>query len=308
MKISEVKNLSSFLVPALMLLSLPAYAVTLTLNSTIEIANDSSLSAFRFRNMYQSSHWQYVSFRARRLPSVSLTVRPTSYYRYMTQRYDFDKNIDVFRQQQTFGASAGLEVLQNFDLLGGIFYLDTDLEYMRNFGANTYTQFSSVPIRIGYRQNLVGYNSFKWERKIEPLKYEKAKKELIYNMEAVSEQAVTHFFNLALAQTEFQLAEDNVAVCDTLYAIGERRHRIGAISQADLLTLRLDKVNARNTLENSRIALKRAIFSLASFLGMDKNTHIEVEMPGKPSAAHIPTDLALIYAKENNPILLEHKL
>lgn len=282
-------------------------AIELTLEKVIELANDSSLMAFRYRNMYQANYWQYVSFRADRLPSLSLTATPAKYYRYMTQRYDSEQNIDVYRQQQMFSASAGLEVTQNFDLLGGSFYLETDLEYMRNFGLNKYTQYSSIPIRIGYRQSLLGFNTFKWERKIEPLRYEKAKKELIYNMESVSEQAVTYFFALALAQAELRLAEENVASCDTLYVIGERRFKIAAISRADLLTLELDKVNARNTLENCRIALKRATFSLASFLGMDKNTEIELQMPGRPMAIDIPVNVALAMAKENNPTQLGHR-
>lgn len=302
MKISKI-----FLSVITLLLPVTASAITLTLEKTIELANDSSLMSFRYRNMYQANYWQYVSFKANRLPSLSLTATPAKYYRYMTQRYDSEQNIDIFRQQQMFSASAGLEVTQNFDLLGGSFYLATDLEYMRNFGQNKYTQYSSVPVRIGYRQNLLGFNAFKWERKIEPLRYEKAKKELLYNMESVSEQAVSYFFALALAQAEYRLAEENVASCDTLYVIGERRFKIAAISRADLLTLELDKVNARNTLENCRIALKRASFSLASFLGMDKNTEIELKMPGRPLATAIPLDMALAMAKENNPTLLGHR-
>lgn len=302
MKISKI-----FLSVLTLLLPVTASAITLTLEKTIELANDSSLMAFRYRNMYQANYWQYVSFKANRLPSLSLTATPAKYYRYMTQRYDSEQNIDIFRQQQMFSASAGLEVTQNFDLLGGSFYLETDIEYMRNFGQNKYTQYSSVPVRIGYRQNLLGFNAFKWERKIEPLRYEKAKKELLYNMESVSEQAVSYFFALALAQAEYRLAEENVASCDTLYVIGERRFKIAAISRADLLTLELDKVNARNTLENCRIALKRASFSLASFLGMDKNTEIELKMPGRPLATAIPLDMALAMAKENNPTLLGHR-
>lgn len=303
MKISKIfLSVLTLLLPAV-----TASAITLTLEKTIELANDSSLMAFRYRNMYQANYWQYVSFKANRLPSLSLTATPAKYYRYMTQRYDSEQNIDIFRQQQMFSASAGLEVTQNFDLLGGSFYLETDIEYMRNFGQNKYTQYSSVPVRIGYRQNLLGFNAFKWERKIEPLRYEKAKKELLYNMESVSEQAVSYFFALALAQAEYRLAEENVASCDTLYVIGERRFKIAAISRADLLTLELDKVNARNTLENCRIALKRASFSLASFLGMDKNTEIELKMPGRPLATAIPLDMALAMAKENNPTLLGHR-
>ncbi len=302
MKISKI-----FLPIIALLLPVTTSAMTLTLEKTIELANDSSLMAFRYRNMYQAGYWQYVSYKANRLPSLSLTATPARYYRYMTQRYDSEQNIDIFRQQQMFSASAGLEVTQNFDLLGGSLYLETDLEYMRNFGQNKYTQYSSVPVRIGYRQDLLGFNAFKWERKIEPLRYEKAKKELIYNMESVSEQAVSYFFALALAQAEYRLAEENVASCDTLYVIGERRFKIAAISRADLLTLELDKVNARNTLENCRIALKRASFSLASFLGMDKNTEIELKMPGRPLTTAIPLDLALAMAKKNNPMLLGHR-
>ena len=284
-----------------------ASGVTLTLQQTIDLANDSSLTAFRYRNMYQSSYWQYVSFKAGRLPSLSLHLTPASYNRYMTQRYDSENNIDVFRQQQMFSAAGQLEVAQNFDLLGGSFYLETGLEYMRNFGANSFTQYSSVPVRLGYRQSLIGFNAFKWERKIEPLKFEKAKKELAYNMEAVSEQAVGYFFSLALAQAEHRLAEESVASCDSLYAIAERRFKIAAISKADLLTLELDRVNARNTLENARIALKRAMFSLATFLGMDKNSEIELQLPERPGVAAIPSETALSMAKANNPTLLGHR-
>ncbi len=68
---------------------------------------------------------------------------------------------------------------------------------------------------------------------------------------------VNYYFALALAQEEYRLALDNLASCDTLYTIGERRYKILQISDADLLTLKLDKVNAGNTLENARMTLKR---------------------------------------------------
>lgn len=242
--------------------------VTLDLQHTIEIAGDSSLQAFRNRNLYMAGYWEYRSFKAGRLPSLSLDLIPASYNRYITQRYNYDENIDVYRAQQMFSAEGGLNVTQNFDPLGGTFYLETSLNYMRNFGDVKSTQFSTIPVRLGYRQSLLGFNPFKWERRIEPIKYEKVKKEFLYNMEGVSESAVTHFFALALAQAEYRLALDNLASCDTLYTIGERRFKIASISQADLLTLRLDRVNAQNSVENTRIALKRAMFTLASYLGM----------------------------------------
>ncbi len=284
-----------------------AQSLNLSLRRTIEIANHSSLQAFRVKNLYLSSYWSFRSYKAAILPSLSMDLTPASYNRYIRQRYDSQENIDVYRAQQMYSASGSLNITQNFDPLGGTFYLETGLEYMRNFGDYTGNQFSSIPVRLGYRQNLIGYNAFKWDKRIKPLKFEKTKKELIYNMEGVAESAVNYFFSLALAQEEYRLAVNNLASCDTLYIAGERRFKIQAISEADLLTLKLDKVNAQNTLENARINLKRAMFSLANFLGMEQNTEITVTLPMAPLSREIPVDIALNQARLNNPELLQHQ-
>lgn len=278
--------------------------IKLDLQRTIVLANDSSLEAFRTQNMYLSGYWEYRTYKANRLPSLTLNMTPAEYYRDITKRYDSEQNLDVYRSQQSFSASGGLSVRQNFDLTGGTFYLESQLGYMRNFGDNTSTQFTSIPVRLGYSQSLVGYNPFKWERRIEPLKYDKVKKEFIYNVEAVSEKATSYFFSLAMAQAEYDLAKENVVSSDTLYRMGMQRLKIAAISKADLLTLKLDLVNARNTLQNKASALKRAMFSLASFLNIDKNTIIELELPARPREMTISVDEALASVRKNNPQLL----
>lgn len=297
------------LLPAALLAQNPGEGrtVRLGLQRAIEIASDSSLASFRFRNLYMAGFWEYRSFRANRLPSLNLNLTPARYYRDITSRYDYENNIDVYRAQQSYYASAGLDIRQNLDWLGGTLFIESDLSFMRNFGASTFSQYSSVPVKIGYRQDLLGYNAFKWEKRIEPLKYEKVKKELIYNMETVSESAVSYFFDLALAQTEYRLARENLVSADTLYTLGERRFRIAAISQAELLTLKLDLVNARNSLENSRIALKRANASLAAFLGMDRDTRLEVELPSLTALRRVDATEALMHARDNSPSILEQR-
>lgn len=282
-------------------------ALKLDLEKTITMANDSSLSAFRYQNMYLSGYWEYRSYKAARLPSLTLNTTPAQYYRSITRRYDSQQNIDVYREQQMFSAGAGLSLSQNFDLLGGTFYVDTQLDYMYNFGDSKSSQFSTVPFRIGYQQDLLGYNAFRWDRKIEPLKFEKVKKQYLYNAESVSEEAVNYFFALAMAQADYKLAQDNVATADTLYAIGEQRKKIASISQADLVTLKLDKVNARNTLKNAEISRKRAMSALATFLNMDRNSYIEIDLPSRPRYIDIPADMAMTLARENNPTYLEQR-
>ncbi len=292
-------------------LVVPAHAqnntIKLNLQQAIEMANDSSLSALKNRNQFLASYWAYRSYKAERLPSLTLELTPARYYRNITQRYDSNTDQDVFRAQQTYSASGGLSVKQNFDWLGGTFYLNSDLEYLRNFGETKSTQFSSVPLQLGYSQDLLGYNPFKWDKLIEPLKYETAQKQFIYNMETVSESVITYFFALAMAQAEYKLAKENVASSDTLYKIGMERFKIAAISKADLLTLQLDNINALNALENAKMDTKRAMFSLANYLKMNKNAEIELELPGLPMRMEIPLDKALAMARENNPSMLSQR-
>lgn len=283
---------------------LQAQPLVLSLEKTISIAADSSLEAFRSRNLYLAGYWEFRGYKAGRLPSLTLDITPAEYYRNITKRYDSELDIDEYRSQQSFYAGGNLRINQNIDWLGGNLYVNSNLGYMRYFGNRTYNQFTSVPIQIGYTQELVGYNPFRWEKRIEPLKYERAKRELLYNLEVVSEQVTSYFFDLATAQVEYDMAQENVASSDTLYRTGQERLKIAAISQADLLTLRLDAINARNALKNADIALKRAMSSLASYLNLDKGIEIRLLLPSRPGELEVPAEQALTMARENNPELM----
>lgn len=304
-----MKDIIRYTTLAILLLvtSVNAQEIRLTLNDAITMAADSSLSAVKAKRSYQSGYWEYRAYKAARLPSLMLNLTPAQYNRNIVQRYDSENDRDVFRTQQSYYASGGFSIVQNVDWTGGTLYLNSSLDFLRSFGDDAYSQFSSVPFRIGYSQSLIGYNQFKWDKLIEPLKYEKKKKELTYNMEQISEEAIIYFFSLAQAQAEYDLAVKNLASCDTLYKIGCDRHKIAAISKADLQTLKLDVINANNTLKNSEISLRRAMFQLASFLNMDKEQKLRIELPERPRLFTISASEALMYARENNPEFLTLK-
>ncbi len=281
--------------------------IVLDLRHTIELASDSSLMAFRAQNKYMASYWEHRTFRANRLPSLMLYSTPLRFNRDFTRRYDSEQNIEVYRRQQSFYSYINLAAQQNFDLLGGTFFVDTELGYIRNLGEQTHHQFSSVPIRIGYRQELLGYNKFKWEKKIEPLKFERAKKELISNLETIAQVTTGYFFDLAMAQAEYVLAVENRNHSQRLLEIGKEKNKILSLGQTELLTLKLDHINAKNTLQNAEIRLKRAMFALASYLHLNKDTKITLKLPERPQNITVSVPEALMFARQNNPLYLEHK-
>ena len=279
--------------------------LTLDLERTVQLANDSSLSAFRAQHMYLARYWQHRSFLAGRLPSVTLQMTPLRLDRAFVQRYDPELDIDVYRRQQSLFSHGRIFAEQNFDLTGGVFFMESELSHLRNFGLHTHTQFRTTPIRIGYRQSLIGFNQFSWERRIEPLRFQRAKQELISELEQTAEIAAGYFFNLAMAQAEYELAQENKTNSERMYQVGQERHRIAAITQTDLLTLRLDMVNARNSMQNAEIHLNRAMSALVSFLNIDPHTRIYVQLPDYPQPFFISIDEALMHARQNNPRYLE---
>jgi outer membrane protein TolC len=279
----------------------------LTLEQTIAIACDSSLQAFVSKNLYLSSYWQFKSYKAARLPSLTLNTTPISYSKDFTKRYLSDQNIDVYRQQQSLYSNGSLALTQNIDFTGGSIFANSSLGYINNFGTLNSTQFNVIPLQIGYQQSLIGYNSFKWEKKIEPLKYEKAKRNFIYQVEEISGTCIQYFFDLASAQIEYSRAMENLSSTDTLYQIGQKRFAIAAIPKSELLTLQLDALNAKNSLRNAKSNLNKAMSAFVTFLNLEKGTEIKLQLPEKLNAAQVSADKALQYSMMNNPTYLENK-
>lgn len=281
--------------------------VVLDLDRTVRLATDSSLSAQKYQSVYDATHYQYLSWQASRKPQFALESTPVTYERYMTQRYLSAEDIDTYRQQRMFYSQAGISATQTMERWGGQFYGSTQLGYLRTFGDQNQTQFMTVPISFGYKQDLLFYNPLKWARQIEPLKLMTAEKTLAYGIETTSEEAVGKFFTLALAQDQLRMAKEYLASCDTIYAIAERRYKIASISKAELSILELQKTNARTTLANAKIARQRAVQDLAIYLGMERTTDIELVIPTVMPSLHIDAAEAIQYARENNPQYLSSR-
>ena len=305
-----MNSIARFLFFSLYLFSLleaKAQELHLDLFQCIRIASDSSLQALRTKNMYESAYWEYRSYRASRLPSVILNLNPIQYNRNIIPRYDYNENLDVYRLQQSMYSSASLSIQQNFDLTGGIFSFESDLQYLRSYGETIFEQFSTVPLRIGYSQSLFGFNNFKWDKKIAPLKYNKATQMLLYQIQEISENTVSAFFDLALAKKELEMAQENVLSFDTLYSVGLELQKISAISLSEILTLELDLINAQNALENAEKNLESVEYQFLAFLNLNKNQSVKLVLPEKKNTITISEEEALLYAKQNNPNYLDFK-
>lgn len=125
-------------------------------------------------------------------------------------------------------------------------------------------------------QPLFRYNELRWQKKIEPLKYEEARKTYLSNVEDVHLMAVQNFFSLALAQINRQIAETNLKNADTLYQIAKGRYNLGTIAEDELLQMELSYLNAGTAINRSEINLRDRELKLRSFLGFNQTVRLEL--------------------------------
>lgn len=275
----------------------------LTIEKCIDIALRESVEAREAETLFLADSWEYRLYETSRLPTFSLQSTPLQYNSSYTQRYDFDDNVDVYRQQNSLYSSLGISVRQNVSLTGGALSIDTNLDYINNRSANGYSQFSGVPVRIGYSQSLFGFNEFKWDKKVEPLKYRIAEKRYLYACETVVEKAAMSFLDYAIAHKEYEMAMENMMSTDSLYVSGLEMSRISAISQADMNTLDIDRLNARNTVKTALSTLEKAKLALAAYLGADPDvlSSAEIIFPAIMRPLDMDIDNVIMLAEENNP-------
>ena len=184
----------------------------LTFDEVIKLAETQSPNALIATHRFRSSYWSYRTFVAQYRPSLTLTGTTPDYSTANTRVY-VNGNWDYVTTDmlQEIGS---LALTQNIGLTGGSISLQSDLTLQNDRVAKT-EKYITTPVSIRLNQPIFKYNSLKWQRKTEPLKYETAKKTYLLNIEQVHSSAVQSFFSLALAQINKQIAETNYSNADT---------------------------------------------------------------------------------------------
>jgi len=271
----------------------------LTLDDAIEIARQQSPDALMAQHRFRVNYWQYKSFRASYLPALTL-------FGYLP---DFDRSVrtintvdgSVFSAQTQNTLYAGLSVEQRIGVTGGTVSLNSNLTRLDNItDTGTFFQYSSSLLNLTYRQPLFQYNAFKWERRIEPMKYEEAKKQYLENMEQVSVTTTNYFFNLLLSQIEERIARINQANYDTLYKIAKGRFNMGTIAENELLQLELQFLRANSEVREAQLTLDNELFRFRSFLRIKDDIKIELIIPDEISPFIVSTAMAIEQAKYNS--------
>ena len=138
----------------------------LDLPATIMMAQRQSPSVQSARNTFLSAYWAYRYHKANYLPSLSLSSSP--YINKEVNKITLSDGTANFIKQDQLGADLALKINQNIALTGGSLFMKSSLNRLDELRNKT-TVYSSNPFVVGYEQSLFGYNSLKWDRRVEPI-------------------------------------------------------------------------------------------------------------------------------------------
>jgi len=304
----QTKHYINYIIIGLLLCSNLGFGQNeLSMHEVMLLARKQSLDAYRTKNVFNANYWAYQSYKSGRLPHLNWYLNPVNYNRRMTVRYDSENNIDVYREQQTLSSYTGLSLSQVIAATGGRVFVESDIYRLQNFNSDQANSYSTTPFRIGLSQPIGAYNAYKWQKKISPLKYEKAKHDYIQSVQQINSKAVNLYFNLLLAQSRRDIAAMNVSTADTLYRLGELRFEIASIQHEELLDLELSKFNSSIELAQAEKDLEKAKFNLLSFMGVDASTNLKPVLPGIVRGLQIDAGEAYALAQRLNPEMMGMK-
>ncbi|HOF80051.1 MAG: TolC family protein [Bacteroidales bacterium] len=297
-------NLTIFLLIANPLIS-QQVKKKMTLSDAIVIAQRQSPDALSAKNRFLKSFWEMRTSEATLLPKLSLDATVPRYTRAIEKIVQPDGS-EAFRERSLANTSADLSLSKNIALTGGQVYLQSGLQRIDylNIGdaaGRPPTAWLSTPLVIGYSQNIFGFNTYKWSKKIDPMRYNEAKRKYLEEIEQISINTTNLFFNLLVSQIQKNVAEQNIAYYDTLYKIGLGRFNLGKIGENELLQLELGFLNAQANYETSALELEDRMFKLKSYLRLQDDIPIEPTPPiQEVSFFEIPADKAVELANKNN--------
>ena len=287
--------------------SLPAQN-EMNLAEAIHTARNQSVEALEARQAFISTYWAYRSYKASRLPSLTLYGDIMNFDRSLTLLQNPEDGALKYVSSNNLQNGVGLQMDQNITFTGGTLSVFSDLSRIDQFGGNKSLTWYSRPVTVSYYQPLFTYNQFKWDRKIEPKEYERGKRNYLERMEAITINVVYAYYNLFLAKMNNTISKSNFENSGNMLKIAKERLQLGNVTKADYLQLELRMLNDSISINETEVQVREAQMILNSFLGYDESFEVVPTMNDILPDIRMSYDLVMEKSMENSSFNLNNEL
>lgn len=184
---------------------------------------------------YEQTQNNYRLFKSDLRPQIQLNANLPTFSRTSTSVVQPNGSLSFQSLNQNL-SSVTLTAIQPILFTGGQLIVEAGIDRFDDFG-RSFTQYNGVPLRIGYAQSLVGFNAYKWQRKMEKERLRIADKQKIAAIHAALAEATEVYFDALIARTNLSLSESNRTLNEKLLQLAEERLALGKISLDEKLQM-----------------------------------------------------------------------
>lgn len=279
----------------------------LTLTQAIDLAQRQGLQARAAEASRDAARRRDRAFTARRLPQLSLTGDVPVYNRSIIEVVQPDGSSE-FRPQQQTNTSLNVQMAQRLPFTGGSLFVSSALARLDVSGTRDVRNWSSTPLSVGIRQDILRPNAFKWDGREQEIRSDAAERQYLEAREDVAIAVTQSFFDLYTARLDLENATRNAATNDTLYTLNKGRFEVGKIGENDLLQSELALLRARNAVDGARLTYDRALASFRLAVNAPAGAPIDIVVTGEIPDVTADTALAVQQALRNRAQALELEL
>jgi len=271
-----------------------------SLSNIVALAQSEAPNTLLAETRLTNRYWFFQSILADYRPQISFTG----------ELPDLNRSIDIitlpngnstFIPRSQVRNSVGLSIQQQIRQTGGTVFVSSSLQRLDIFQTDqsNIVSYFTTPVSIGFSQPLFGFNVLKWNKKIEPLRYQEATKEYAQQMEDVAYEAADLFFDVFIAQLNLEAARKDKANADTLFEISKGRFEVGRIAETELLQIELSAMNGDANVAQALLDLQSSTESLRNYLGITTASYFKLSPPTEIPQFSVDAERALSAALQN---------
>jgi outer membrane protein len=282
--------------------------VRLSLQQVVEMAKANSIAAKQATTVRETNYWKWRTFKSNYQPQLSLSGILPGYSKTTQPVLQPDGTI-IFQPVHNDNSSLQLDFSQSITATGGTVYGTTSMQRFYDFDRKN-ELFNGVPYAIGYSQPLFQFNALRWDKKIEPMKFNESKQAYIESQEQIAYTVSGYFFDLLLAQVNYQIARTNFTNTEKILTIAKVKFDLGKISKNEILQLQLERLNAQKAVGTAKRDMEIATLNLRTYTGTEGEDRIALELPGATINMDVNADkvLAEAFANRSDAIAFVRKI
>ncbi|MFT6969661.1 MAG: outer membrane protein TolC [Roseivirga sp.] len=269
----------------------------LTLDEVIQLARQNSRSARTAETRRTLGYWSFQVYKSQLKPQLLLRGTLPNYVNRTIPQAQNDGSV-AFRSVNQNNSNLSLGLEQILPWTNTTVSFDSRLARFDDYNGD-FTRYQGDPIGFSINQPLFAVNPFKWDKQIEPLRYEQSKRAYVQDLEQASQFAAVLFFRLLVQQKNLQIARQNEQSNDTVFRVEQGRYNIGTSTEDKLLQTELDLLLAKSDAQQAQLDVQSLSLELRNFIGLNENVDLELVAPLEVPEFQIDYETALLYAKEN---------